>query len=57
MPDALERLTAALADRYRIEREPRAGRPRPAVGMHHCSVERRREGAPPSAVSASTAAP
>ena len=51
-----DRLTAALADRYRIEREPRhdlsvakeRGRPRPACGMATPRA-RRREGAPHSA--------
>ena len=45
----IERLSASLADRYRIEREPRAGRPRPAVRRDGSSHLWRREVAPPSA--------
>ena len=49
MNDALPHLAAALSDRYRIEREPRAGRPRPAATVGFGPTQRRRGVAPPSA--------
>ena len=49
MTAPLARLIEALADRYRIAPEPRAGRPRPAATVGFGPTQRLRGVAPPSA--------